>query len=125
MGFAFLHLCAECIRSKGGDYRGEQLSTSSGQECLNWISVTLHFNLTAYTDVQSGSDAVFQLNKNSPQIDSKLSGAEISRVYLIKFPLSMLLVFLVGNLRALSTVYNCDFRLSNPSDLLTRRSTVT
>ncbi|XP_048855694.1 phosphoinositide-3-kinase-interacting protein 1 [Brienomyrus brachyistius] len=44
----------ECIRSNGGDYRGEQLSTSSGQECLNWITVTRDFNLTAYTDVQSG-----------------------------------------------------------------------
>ncbi|KAJ8379391.1 hypothetical protein SKAU_G00001690 [Synaphobranchus kaupii] len=44
----------ECTRSNGVKYRGEQQITSTGKRCLNWMNITRDYNVSAYTDAETG-----------------------------------------------------------------------
>ncbi|XP_060927038.1 phosphoinositide-3-kinase-interacting protein 1 [Limanda limanda] len=44
----------ECIRSNGVEYRGEQLSSSSGLTCLNWTSTNRDYDVQVHPDSLTG-----------------------------------------------------------------------
>ncbi|XP_019956674.1 phosphoinositide-3-kinase-interacting protein 1 [Paralichthys olivaceus] len=44
----------DCIRSSGVDYRGEQLSSSSGLTCLNWTSTDRDYDVQIHPDSLTG-----------------------------------------------------------------------
>ncbi|XP_044051429.1 phosphoinositide-3-kinase-interacting protein 1 [Siniperca chuatsi] len=44
----------DCMRSSGVEYRGEQQSSSSGLNCLNWTNTTRDYDVNIHRDSQTG-----------------------------------------------------------------------
>lgn len=62
---------ADCVRSRGLYYRGEQQSSSTGLTCLNWINTTRDYDVEMHPDSQTGkhtdvfSEATWKLHFDS------------------------------------------------------------